>query len=78
MKRKNMFGTVETIKRIGVSPERLRYWEKKGIVKPKYIQCGTRRFRQFSAEDIRRANLIKELVDIHKYTLAGAISKLKD
>jgi DNA-binding transcriptional MerR regulator len=70
------FGTVETTQKIGISPERLRYWERLGIVKPKYLQCGTRKFRRYSQEDIHRAVLVKALVDNERYTLEGAIRKL--
>jgi len=73
----NKAGTEEAIKRIGVSAERLRYWERKGIVKPEYVQCGTRKFRRFSQEDMNRAALIKKLVDGEKYTLEGARRKLE-
>ncbi|MDP3732590.1 MAG: MerR family transcriptional regulator [Candidatus Omnitrophota bacterium] len=69
-------GTVEATQKIGISPERLRYWERLGIVKPKYIQCGTRKFRRYCQEDIHRAVLIKTLVDNEKYTLEGAIRRL--
>ncbi|MFB0559970.1 MAG: MerR family transcriptional regulator [Candidatus Lokiarchaeia archaeon] len=71
-------GTVEAAKLIGVSAERLRYWEYKGIVKPTYIRCGTRKFRRFSPRDIKRAVLAKLLVDDEKYSLEGAIKKLKE
>lgn len=71
------FGTVEAVKKIGVSPERLRYWERLDIVRPKYIQCGTRKFRRYSQGDIQRAVLVKMLVDEEKYSLEGAIRKLK-
>ena len=70
------FGTIEAVKKIGISAERLRYWEMAGIVNPEYIQCGTRRYRRFSKEDIEKAFLIKRLVDNEKYSLEGAIGKL--
>lgn len=73
----NRFGTVEAVKKIGVSPERLRYWERLDIVRPKYVQCGTRKFRRYSQKDIHRAILVKMLVDEEKYSLEGAIRKLK-
>jgi len=72
------FGCVETTKKIGISAERLRYWERLGIVRPQCIQCGTRKFRRYSDEDIHKALLIKTLVDTEKYTLEGAIKKLED
>ena len=72
----NKFGTVEASRKIGISTERLRYWERVGIVKPTYIPCGTRKFRRFSVQDIKRAVFVRELVDHEKYTLEGAIGKL--
>jgi DNA-binding transcriptional MerR regulator len=74
----NRFGTVEVTQKIGISAERLRYWEKLGIVNPEYIQRGTRKFRRYSKEDIQRATLIRELVDREKYSLEGAIRKIKE
>jgi DNA-binding transcriptional MerR regulator len=71
-------GTVEIARQVGVSPERLRYWERLGIVKPRYDQCGTRKFRRYSQEDIHRAALVKLLVDVEKYSLEGAIKKLAE
>ena len=70
------FGSVEAARRIGISTERLRYWERAGVVIPIYIQCGTRRFRRYSLQDIERAVFVKNLVDREKYTLEGAIDKL--
>ena len=72
------FGTVEVTQKVGISAERLRYWEKVGVVSPEYIQRGTRRFRRYSEEDIHRVALIKSLVDCEKYTLEGAIKKLEE
>ena len=74
--RDNRFGSVEAARRIGISTERLRYWERVGIVNPTYSQCGTRRFRRYSQDDISRAQIVKILVEREKYTLEGAIGKL--
>ncbi|MFH1504358.1 MAG: helix-turn-helix domain-containing protein [Candidatus Omnitrophota bacterium] len=74
----NTVGTVEAAQKIGISSERLRYWERLGIVTPEHIQCGTRKFRRYSHEDIHRAVLIKTFVDVKRYTLEGAIKKLKE
>ena len=71
------FGTAEAVKKIGISFERLRYWEQAGIVKPIYVQCRTRKYRRYSYEDIKRAIFVKELVDDEKYSLEGAVRKLK-
>jgi DNA-binding transcriptional MerR regulator len=80
MKRHNdsRFGTVKTLEKIGVSSERLRYWEKMGIVSPTYVKCGMRKFRRYSQEDIKRAVRIKELVDEEGYSLGGAMRKLDE
>ncbi len=74
----NKFGTVEVTQKVGISAERLRYWERLGIVNPEYAQCGIRKFRRYSEEDIHRATLVKSLVDCEKYTLEGAIKKLEE
>lgn len=73
-----LFGSFTAAKEIGTSLERLRYWENLGIVKPNYVQCGTRQFKRYSQEDINRAILVKKLVDEEKYSLGGAIMKLKE
>ncbi|HTZ11307.1 MAG TPA: MerR family transcriptional regulator [Candidatus Margulisiibacteriota bacterium] len=70
-------GIVEICRQVGISPERLRYWERLGIVKPRHLQYGTRKFRRYSDRDIRRAILVKMLVDVERYTLAGALRKLE-
>ena len=71
-----LIGSVEAARRIGISTERLRYWERVGVVSPVYVQHGTRRFRRFTPEDIRRASFVRTLVDEEKYSLAGAIGRL--
>jgi len=73
----NNFGSVEAARKIGVSTERLRYWERAGIVQPTYVQCGTRKFRRYSLQDIERAVFVRALVDHEKYTLEGAIGRLR-
>ncbi len=77
IKNDNRFGTVTAVKKIGVSFERLRYWEQRNVVRPTHVQCGMRKFRRYSQEDINRAILIKRLVDDEKYTLEGAIRRLE-
>jgi len=61
----------------GLSLERLRYWERLGIIHPSYIQCGSRRFKRYSRRDIEKVRAIKKLVDEDKYSLGGAIAQLK-
>ena len=72
------FGSFEVAKKVGVSLERLRYWERLGVIKPNYIQCRTRKFRRYFEEDIHKAIFIKLLVDEEGYSLEGAIRKLKE
>ena len=69
-------GITDAIRRIGVSPERLRYWEIKGVITPNYMTQGTKRLRRYSEEDINVARVIKHLIDREGYTLKGAAAKL--
>lgn len=61
----------------GLSLERLRYWERLGIIHPSHIQCGSRRFKRYSRQDIEKVRTIKKLVDEDKYSLEGAIAQLR-
>jgi len=70
-------GSVQAAREIGISTERLRYWERAGIVTPQYVRCGTRRFRRYSRQDIDRAVLVRTLVEEEMYSLEGAIRKLQ-
>lgn len=76
--RDGRFGTVEVTQNLGLSAERLRYWEKLGIVNPEHVQHGTRKFRRYTKEDMDRATWVKTLVDCERYTLEGAIKKIKE
>ncbi len=69
------FGIIEVATKTQVSSERLRYWEKVNIICPKYIQCGTRKFRRYSVSDVAKIMTIKNLVDVEKYSLKGAAIK---
>ena len=73
-----LFGSFAITRLVGLSLERLRYWENLGIVKPNYVRCGTRRFKRYSRGDIDRATSVKRLVDEEKYSLGGAIAKLQE
>ena len=70
-------GSTETARKIGISTERLRYWERVGVVKPAYISCGIRKFRRYSQQDLERAVRVRSLVEDEKYSLEGAILRLK-
>lgn len=65
-------GSFKAAEMLNISRERLRYWEWRGIIKPRYVRCGTRMFRKYSPGDIRKAKLVIKLVDEKKYTLEGA------
>lgn len=72
----NRVGSAEAARKVGVSTERLRYWERVGVVEPAYVRCGTRSFRRYSPQDLKRAALVKSLVEEEKYSLEGAIRRL--
>ena len=73
-----LFGSFAIARLVGLSLERLRYCESLGIVRPNRVQCGTRRFKRYSQQDINRAQAVKRLVDEERYSLGGAIVKLKE
>ncbi len=70
------FGTIEVARRVGISVERLYYWERIGIVNPEMESFGIRQFRRYSREDIERAKRAKEMVDIEGYTLQAAKKRI--
>ncbi len=69
-------GITEATRRIGVSAERLRYWEKKGVIVPEYVWNGGKRVRRYSKNDIDIARELKKLVEEGGYTLKGAAERL--
>ena len=73
----NRLGSAAAARMAAISTERLRYWERVGVVVPTYLRCGTRRFRRYSRLDVKRAVFIKGLVDKDKYSLEGAIRMLE-
>ena len=75
-KEKNI-GMTEATQRIGVSSERLRYWELKGIISPHYITRMSKKIRRYSQEDIELCIEIKRLIE-EGYTLQGATRKAKE
>ncbi|MBW8003951.1 MAG: MerR family transcriptional regulator [Planctomycetes bacterium] len=70
----NKFGSIEAARKIGISTERLSYWERTGIVQPTYIQCGTRKFRRYSLQDIERAVIVRALVTMKSTLLKGQLA----
>jgi DNA-binding transcriptional MerR regulator len=70
-------GTIEVARTLGISPERLYYWEQLGIVRPKHVNHGIRLFREYSKGDVERARFVKNLVDSEGYQLSRAIDRLQ-
>lgn len=75
-RKKKTLGITEAITVLGVSPERLRYWELKGIIKPFYMSQGSKKVRRYSQNDIAICRDIKKMVDETGYTLKGAAERL--
>ena len=73
---KKDIGITEAIKKIGISPERLRYWELKGIIVPVYVRYEAKRVRRYSVEDVEIAIEIRKLVEEEGFTLKGAAERL--
>lgn len=71
-----LYGSFDTAHKIGISLTRLRYWVNLDILKPRCIQCGTRRFKRYAQADIEKAISIKRMVDEDGYSLEGAIKKV--
>ncbi|MBI2870437.1 MAG: MerR family transcriptional regulator [Candidatus Omnitrophica bacterium] len=69
---------MEIARLVGISPERLYYWERMGIVAPKHVRHGIRIFREYSRDDMKRALYVKNLVDTEGYRLERAIDKLQE
>ena len=55
---------------VGVHPQTLRTYERKGLIKPKRTAGGTRRYSQ---RDIHRVRLIQELTQGEGVNLAGVL-----
>ena len=77
-RRANLIGSTETAQKIGVEIHRLYSWEREGVLKPKHVQHGVRKFRYYSEEDIKRGIFIRMLMDDEGFTLQGAIKKLEE
>ena len=73
---KKKSGITKAIRRIGVSAERLRYWELKGIIAPSYDRQSAKRVRRYSEQDIAIASEIRKMVDDDGFSLKGAAERL--
>ncbi len=74
---KKLFYKIQEVANIiGVEPYVLRYWETRfPTLSPEKDGSDQRRYRQ---KDIELLLRIRELLHVEKYTIAGAIEKLKD
>ncbi|MDP2928758.1 MAG: MerR family transcriptional regulator [Candidatus Omnitrophota bacterium] len=75
-RKEKRIGMTEAVIRIGISAERLRYWELKGIIAPGYDNYGAKRVRRYSDEDIVIASEIRKMVDDDGFSLKGAAERL--
>lgn len=66
------YGSIAVARLTGISLRQLYYWvDGLHIVQPQVRQHGRRRFRHFTARDVRTINRMRELVETG-YTLATA------
>jgi len=74
---KKLFYKIQEVANIvGVEPYVLRYWETRfPLLNPEKDSSDQRRYRQ---KDIELLLRIRQLLHVEKYTIAGAIEKLKD
>ena len=71
------FSTSTVVKKTGVTLRQLYYWEKSGIVQPKFEQFGLRMYRRYENNDIELiSNIIRYLKE--GYNLQTAAQKAKD
>lgn len=76
-RRKNTkVGITKVIKITGISPERLRYWESKGIITPEFVMHEAKRARRYTRENIDVILKIKGMIENEGYTLKGAAGRL--
>jgi len=74
--RKLFYKIQEVANIVGVEPYVLRYWETRfPMLAPEKDAADQRRYRQ---KDIELLLRIRQLLHVEKYTIAGAVEKLKD
>jgi len=76
LSKRNKIGITEATQKIGVSPERLRYWEYVGIISPIYTGSSSKPVRRYSEEDITIAIEIKNMIEKEGFSLKGAAERL--
>ena len=77
MNDRNLLCSSEMIRRLGISLRQLYYWELKGIVRPKHIQMGSRKFKRYSQQDFLHLKNMKEALD-KGYTLEAASRRAEE
>lgn len=71
------YGSIDVAKRVGISLRQLYHWVNDfSIVQPDLSQHGSRKFRRFSLNDLKKISEVKRLRD-GGYTLASAIKIIK-
>jgi DNA-binding transcriptional MerR regulator len=73
---KGLLCSSDIIKRLGISLRQLYYWELKGIVRPRYVQMGSRKFKRYTSQDFFRLKQMKESLD-KGYTLEAASRRVE-
>ena len=77
MDSKSLLCSSDIIKRLGISLRQLYYWELKGIVQPRYVQMGSRKFKRYTNQDFLRLKRMKESLD-KGYTLEAASRRVEE
>lgn len=77
MNDKNLLCSSDIIRKLEISLRQLYYWELKGIVRPKHIQMGSRKFKRYTQEDLLRLKRMKESLD-KGYTLEAASRQVQE
>jgi len=73
---KNLLCSSDIIRKLGISLRQLYYWELKGIVRPRHIQMGSRKFKRYSQEDFLLLKRMKESLD-KGFTLEAASRQIQ-
>jgi DNA-binding transcriptional MerR regulator len=73
---KNLLCSSDVIQKLGISLRQLYYWELKGIVRPRHVQMGSRKFKRYSQQDFLRLKQMKESLDMG-YTLEAASRQIQ-
>ena len=72
-----LYGSISTAREVGISLRQLYHWvDVQHVVQPQIHQHGTRQFRRFTAEDVRKLKQMRDLVT-GGYTLQAAAGIVK-